>query len=242
MSNAGEPIVPSGEPVAGPTVTYREPDDYAELRGVAARYNELTEILGTDLDLIRDIVSDEDTRTFTRSAIKTYRDRQRDAEPQIGAEFQPVVKHFEEKWSPVVEYVNELRTERETAKADKERAEKEEQQRGFAANKAYAERIMAEREDFRTADGHPSPMMEDLIILAAQRKLSIEDAYKEYGPRYFGVRPTVVREPSERRAPSSLRSGDPGVPGESAQPKPQTQKERLARMRQNMIAANGRGA
>lgn len=241
MSNAGELIVPSGEPVGGPTVQYREPEDYQNLRGVAERYNELTEILGTDLDLIKDIVADEDTRTFTRSAIQTYRERQKAAEPAIDPTFQPLVSHFEQKWSPVVEYVNELRTERESAAAAKKAEADAEQARGFAANKAYAERIMAEREDFRTADGNPSPQMEDLIILAAQRKLSIEDAYKEYGPKYFGVKPQVVREPSERKPPSSLRSGDPGVPGESTQPKAQTQKERLARMRANMIAAGGRG-
>jgi hypothetical protein len=193
-------------------------------------------------DDVRPILEDEDIRTFTRSARETYQERLKKQEPEIDPTLQPVVKHFEEKWSPVVEYVNELRTEREKAAEAKAAEEKAAQDRYFAENKAYAERIMNERADFRNADGGPSPMMEDLIILAAQRKMSVEDAYKEYGPRYFGVKPVAVERPAaERKPPSSLRSGVPGVPGESTQPKPQTQKERLARMRQNMIAAGGRG-
>jgi hypothetical protein len=99
---------------------------------------------------------------------------------------------------------------------------------------------MAERPDDFGSPENPSRKFRHLVRLAADEGMSLEDAYKEFGPTYFGVKPQPV--PSEERAaraPRSLRAGDPGVPGESTQPKPQTQKERLARMRQNMIAAGG---
>lgn len=235
--NPSEPIVPA-EPSAAPSVRIEAPADYAELQEFRKNFEAQVAPYWDD---IRPIIEDENIRTFTRSARETYADRLKAQEPELPPELAMFEKRLEGKFGGVVEYIEGEKSERARVAAEKADAEKAEQARGFAANKAYAERIMAEREDFRTADGNPSPQMEDLIILAAQRKLSIEDAYKEYGPKYFGVKPQVVREPSERKPPSSLRSGDPGVPGESTQPKAQTQKERLARMRANMIAAGGRG-
>ncbi len=241
MSDQSEQIVPGAQPPAAPPVSIQEPEDYQELKNFRASFDEKIAPYWAD---IQPILEDEDTRTFVRSARETYADRQRRQEPQIPVEFQPVVTRFESQLGPIVEYVNADRAEKLAAKTAKDAEVEAAQKAGFATNKAYAERIMAERADFRNADGNPSEMMEDLIILAAQRKLSIEDAYKSYGPKYFGVKPQAIERPaSERRAPSSLR-GDaaaPGVPGESQQPKPQTQKERLARMRANMIAAGGRG-
>lgn len=237
--NPSEPIVPGGEPAA-PTVREVVPADYEELKAFKAGFEEKITPYWDDL---LPIIEDEDARVFTRRALETYRSEQKRQEPELPPEMAILEQRLESKFGGVVEYVNQQKTEREEAAAQKVRETEQAAQSAFNANKQYAERIMAERSDFRNADGAPSPMMEDLIILAAQRKLSIEDAYKEYGPKYFGVKPQVVKEPGERRPPSSLR-GDaaaPGVPGESAAPKPQTQKERLARMRQNMIAAGGRG-
>jgi hypothetical protein len=237
--NPSEPIVPGAEPAA-PTVREVVPQDYEELKAFRASFEEKVLPYWDDL---KPILEDEDARTFTRSALETYRDRQKRQEPEISPELQPLVSRFEKDLGPIVEYVNADRAAKAEAKAAADREVETQQKAAFAANKAYAERIMAERADFRNADGFPSPMMEDLIILAAQRKMSIEDAYKEYGPRYFGVKPQAVQEPREKRPPTSLR-GDaaaPGVPGESTAPKPQSQKERLARMRANMVAAGGRG-
>jgi hypothetical protein len=239
MSNTGEPIVPSGEPSGAPTVQYREPEDYAELKAFRQSFEE--KIL-PHWDTVRPILEDDDERTFYEQARKTRERLRAEAEPELPPEFQTFEKRLESKFGGVVEYVQSVR-EREAAEAKQREADAEaERQRGFETNKAYAQRIMAERADFRNADGGPSEMMTDLIILAANRKMTLEDAYKEYGPKYFGVKPAAVpREPSERKPPSSLRNGDPGVPGESAAPKATTQKERLARMRANMINA-GRGA
>ena len=236
---------PSHEPgalPAAPSVREVAPADYEELKQFKQSFEERILPYWDDL---KPILEDEDARTFTRSALETYRDRQKRMEPEIDPALQPLVSRFEKELGPIVEYVNADRQAKADAKAEAEKATEREQQAAFSANKAYAERIMAERQEFRNADGFPSPMMEDLIILAAQRKMSIEDAYKEYGPKYFGVRPQAVAEQKPEKRETSLRGSGaaPGVPGESAVPKAQTQRERLDRMRKNMIAAaSGRGA
>lgn len=239
MPELGDQIVPSGEGAGAPTVRIEAPADYEELRAFRQSFEE--KIL-PHWDTLRPILEDDDERTFYEQARKTRQRLREEAEPELSPELATFEKRLEGKFGGVVEYVQSVREREAAAEKQRDADANAEKQRGFESNKAYAQRIMAERADFRNADGGPSPMMEDLIILAAQRHLTLEDAYKEYGPRYFGVKPQAVDKPRvERSQERSLRSGDPGVPGESSAPKATTQKDRLARMRANMINA-GRGA
>lgn len=246
-------VTPGAQEPAAPIVREVVPSDYEELK---AFKSSVEAQLTPYWDVIQPILEDEDARTFTKSALETYNERKQKLEPALPPELEMFEKRLEGKFGGVVEYVNQQRQEREAAAEAKRKEEEAAQQATFQANKAYAERIMAERAEFRNADGGPSPMMEDLIILAAQRKMSVEDAYKEYGPRYFGIKLQSVPDPSipeaaeparpKRTPPTSLR-GDaaaPGVPGESAAPRPTNNKERLARMKANIVAASagGRGA
>lgn len=236
-------IVPSGGVPAAPTVRIEAPADYEELKAFRKGFEEKVE---PRWDRVKAILeADDDELEFIDGARTNYQRIREEAKPRLSPEMQEFATQLDRKYGPVVEYIEGERKTRAEAAAAKEAADEAEKQRVFASNKAYAERIMSERPDMRTDQGFPSKKMEDLIILAAQRKLSIEDAWKEYGAEYFGARPTPVRSAEERKPPTSLRgdAATPGVPGESTAPKAQTQKERLERMRKNMIAAaGGRGA
>lgn len=230
MSDVNAPVVaPAPAPAAPPSV----PADYEELKNFKRSVEEKVLPYWDDIE---PILSDEDTRTFTRTAIETYRDRQKRLEPELSPELSVFEKRLESKFGDVVEYVaGEKRSRAEAAAAiEKENADK------VAAyqrtNTAYAERIIAERPEFAADD---FKLMRRLAALTAAEGLSLEEGYKEFGT-LFGVKPKAVEKPTSLRGDGAT----PGVPGESALPKPTTQRERLNRMRENMsktFASGGRG-
>lgn len=231
MSNVSEPVVQQPlQPAAPPAAI---PADYEDLK--AFRQSVEEKVLPYWDDIVP-LLEDEDTRTFTRSAIETYRDRKKAIEPQLPPELEMFEKRLESKFGGVVEYVESNRKRDQEAAAADERAKADVVAANQAANTAYAQRIISERPEFAQED---YKLMRRLAALSANEGLSIEEGYKEFGP-LFGVKPKAVEKPTSLRGDGAT----PGVPGESALPAPKTQRERLARMRENMsktFAAGGRG-
>jgi hypothetical protein len=232
MSDVNAPVVASAPVIAAPPAP-QFPADYEELRAFKQSVEEKVLPYWDDIE---PILSDEDTRTFTRTAIETYRDRQKRLEPELPPELAAFEKRLESKFGDIVEYVGtEKKTRAEAAAAvEKENADKVAAYQ--RSNTAYAERIIAERPEFAADD---FKLMRRLAALTAAEGLSLEEGYKEFGT-LFGVKPKAVEKPTSLRGDGAT----PGVPGESALPAPKTQRERLDRMRANMsktFAAGGRG-
>jgi hypothetical protein len=213
------------EPIAGatptppsPTVTY--PEDYEQLRQQNAELRATFEALQPYADDIRPILEDEDTRSFWRKARETYTRQREETQPKLSPELQMLREDLVKEAGPAVAWVNEQRAAQEQAKKDaEERAQK--------TNLEYAQRLAAERPDL-AEDGFAGIGM--LAAYAANRGVSLEEAYKTAGSRF-------APPPQKKSPPTSLR-GDtaaPGVPGPSEQPKATS----LGQLR-NRLAANMR--
>jgi len=204
-----------------PAVTY--PSDYEELRNRVSAYERTMAQLEPYADLIEPIVSDDDRRTFMKSALETYNERLEKQKPQYTPELALLREEVGKELTPVLEYVNSERTAKEQAKKDAEQAAQQ-------SNLAYAQRLAAERPDL-AEDNFAGIGM--LAAYAANRGVSLEDAYKSAGSR-FSAPP-----PAKKTPPASLR-GDtaaPGVPGESRQEKATTLSSMRKRLADNMRAA-----
>jgi phosphopantothenate synthetase len=203
-----------------PAVTY--PSDYEELRNRVSAYERTMAQLEPYADLIEPIVSDDDRRTFMKSALETYNERLEKQKPQYTPELALLREEVGKELTPVLEYVNSERTAKEQAKKDQEAA-------ATAANLAYAQRLVAERPEL-ARNNNAGVLM--LASIAQMRGLSLEDAYKAEGDLF-------VAPPAKKAPPTSLR-GDaaaPGVPGESRQEKATTLSSMRKRLADNMRAA-----
>lgn len=226
--NSPGAAAPSAAP---PSVAY--PADYEELRERAQRYDALNEQLSPYAEVINRLVTDEDYRTFTQSATETYDERLKRQQPQVPAEFQPVVDRFEKELGPLVEFVNETKREREE-RIRAEAADKEAQiAAAQRANVEYAQRLAAERPDL-AEDNYAGIGM--LAAYAANRGLSLEDAYKATGSR-FGAPPKKATPPTSLRGDSAA----PGVPGESTQPPIKSTTDLRKRLAANLRAGGMKG-
>lgn len=205
MSETGE------QPGGQPQVQYREPDDYAELKGYKERYNALSETLAPYVDDIRPIIENEGDREYWRTARKSRDLLREQQEPQMDPQFAPLVSHFEKQFAPVVEYAtNAQKREREAAEAT-ERDTKAAEATAFKANEDYARRLIADRPDLAEDEFAGIGM---LAAYAAHRKISLEEAWNRKG--------NTLGAPAKKVTPPTSLRGDaaaPGVPGESKQPK-----------------------
>jgi hypothetical protein len=204
-----------------PAVTY--PSDYEELKREVQARREAFSQLEPYADVIERIVQDPDKYTFAKSALETYDERLEKQKPQYTPELALLREEVGKELTPVLEYVNSERTAKEQAKKDAEQAAQQ-------ANVAYAQRLAAERPDL-AEDNFAGIGM--LAAYAANRGVSLEDAYKSAGSR-FSAPP-----PAKKTPPASLR-GDtaaPGVPGESRQEKATTLSSMRKRLADNMRAA-----
>ena len=59
----------------GSTIQYREPDDYAELKGYRDKYNALAETISPYIDDIRPIIENEEDREYVRTARRRHPQR-----------------------------------------------------------------------------------------------------------------------------------------------------------------------
>jgi hypothetical protein len=212
------PVTTPGAPPA-PAVTY--PSDYEELKARAQEYKNFREALAPYEDDILPIVQDEDTRKFWRSARETYQQRLAAQEPQLDPAMAKVRDEFKTALDPIVEYIGSERK----AKEDSKKAAEEAAQR---ANVDYAQRLAAERPDL-AEDNFAGIGM--LAAYAANRGMSLEDAYKTAGSRFSA--------PPARKAPPTALRGEaaaPGVPGESRQEKATTLKGIRQRLADNLRA------
>ncbi len=214
-------IAPGSPAPAAPAATY--PSDYEDLKRKSEAYDRTMAQLEPYADLIEPIISDDDRRSFMKSALETYNERLEKQKPQYTPELALLREEVGKELSPVLEYVNSERTAKEQAKKDAETA-------ATQANLAYAQRLAAERPDL-AEDNFAGIGM--LAAYAANRGVSLEEAYKTAGSR-FSAPPAAKKAP-----PQSLR-GDtaaPGVPGESRQEKATTLKSIRQRFADNMRAA-----
>jgi hypothetical protein len=213
-----EPTTGTAPTPPSPTVTY--PDDYEELRRQNAEYAATMEALRPYADDIRPILENEDERNFTRTALTNYRRQREESQPKLSPELQMLREDLVKEAGPAVAWVNEQRAAQEQSKKDAaESAQKQ--------NLAYAQRLAAERPDL-AEDGFAGIGM--LAAYAANRGVSLEEAYKTAGSRFSAP-------PAKKSPPTSLR-GDaaaPGVPGPSELPKATS----LSQLR-DRLAANAR--
>lgn len=216
-----------------PTVQYREPDDYAELKGYRDRYNALSETLAPYVEDIRPIIEDEGSREYWRTARKSRDLLQQQQEPQMDPQFAPLVSHFEKQFAPVVEYAtNAQKREREATEA-KENETKAEQQKSFKANEDYARRLIAERPDL-AEDNFAGVGM--LAAYAANRGISLEEAWTRKG-NTMGAPAKKVTPPTSLRGDSAA----PGVPGESKAPAIKSRVDLTRRLAANLRAGGMKG-
>jgi hypothetical protein len=231
MSATDPSVTPGAVAPSAPQVTY--PEDYEELKGYRDRYNSLAETLSPYVDDIRPIIEDEDRRNFWREANKTYEDRLKAREPEIAPEFQPLVKHFEEKFAPVVEYATNQQKREAEAAAKAEAETKGAAEAAQRANLEYAKKLAAERPDLADDEFAGIGM---LAAYAANRGISLEEAWNRKG--------SSMGAPVKREKPPTSLRGDaaaPGVPGESTEPKITSMKGLTKRLASNLRAAGMKG-
>lgn len=203
------------------------PEDYEELKSYRDRYNQLAETITPYLDDIRPIIEDDESREFWRSARSTYEQQKEARKPRLTPELEMIRDEFKETLTPLVEYVGSERTA-------KERAEQERIASAQQANLDYAKRLVAERPQLAEDDYAGIGM---LAAYAANRNISLEEAYKRAGDRFASA------PPPKEKPPTSLR-GDgaaPGVPGESKLPPIKSTVDLRKRLANNLRAAGMKG-
>ncbi len=222
MSVTDPPNTSATPPVTAPAVTY--PSDYEELKAAKTEYENFRAALAPYEDDILPIVQDEDTRKFWRSARETYQQRLAAQEPQLDPGIAKVRDEFKAALDPIVEYIGSERSAKEqTKKAAEEAAQR--------ANVDYAQRLAAERPDL-AEDNFAGIGM--LAAYAANRGVSLEEAYKTAGSRFSA--------PPARKAPPTALRGDaaaPGVPGESQKERATTLKGLRQRLADNLRSGKG---
>lgn len=227
MSETGE------QPGGQPQVQYREPDDYAELKGYKERYNALSETLAPYVDDIRPIIENEGDREYWRTARKSRDLLREQQEPQMDPQFRPLIDHFESKFGPVVELANEQRAERERDKAAKDAETKAAEATAFKANEDYARRLIADRPDLAEDEFAGIGM---LAAYAAHRKISLEEAWNRKG--------NTLGAPAKKVTPPTSLRGDaaaPGVPGESKATPIKSRVDLTRRLAANLRAGGMKG-
>lgn len=223
LENQNTPI--PVQPAAAPSQSI--PDDYEELKAFRAQFEPGLRAIAPYWDeYVKPIIEDEQEREFLKTARASRQQFIDSQKPKLSPEMQLVRDEFESKLTPIVEYVQSERQQREDAsKASVAAAEQ--------ANIAYAQRLIAERPDLAEENYWG---MHSLAALAARDKISLEDSWKRYSSRFSG--PTPKREP-----PTSLRSGEaaPGVPGPSQEPRITNKRGIVSRLAQNLRAAGVKG-
>lgn len=213
------------QPVPAPSPSV--PEDYEELKAFRAQYEPaLATIAPYWDDYIKPLVEDEQEREFVKTARESRKQFLDSQKPKLSPELQTIRDEFASELTPIVEYVQSERKQREDAvKAETETAQ--------AANLAYAQRLTAERPDLAEEN---YAGMHALASLAARDKISLEDTWKRYGTR-FGA------QPEKKQPPTSLRGGEaaPGVPGPSEQPRIKSMRDITKRLAGNLRAAGMKG-
>lgn len=243
---ADDPNNPNPGASAAPTITV--PADYESLREFHERYGQYgpaLDLVRDNFDTIRPLLEDENEREFYTNARKA-REAVAPPAPTMSPEMQAFRDDLRKEFGPTLDWVGSQREAAEKKIKDDEVEKYRAQEASNNANRAYAQRIIAEQPKifgFVTDEAGSqvvNPNMKRLVAMAAAEGLSVEDAYKNFGAELFGVKPRAVER---EKPPASLR-GDtaaPGVPGESTEPPIRTKGQLAKRLANNLRAAGMKG-